>query len=367
MRALRLAALAAALPLALASQAAPRAPVTPAQRLASVERMLRQLTEAYGVSGHEGPVRDVVQSLLPKWAKAETDTAGNLWVRVGQGGAPVVFVAHMDEIGFEVTGIRADGQLELTALGGFFSSVYEGRPALVHTATGIVPGVFPPRDSVPARRQPPVLRADVGTTSKAATARLGIAIGDRVSSPKSYQRLAGTRATARSFDDRVGCVALLQALHELNPARLKHEVIFIFSVREETGLDGAQVVADALGTTPARVHAIDTFVSADGPAEPQAYAVAPLGQGPVIRALDNSAVAPPALTDSLRTLARLAGQPLQYGTTSGGNDGSTFLPWGVPDLAIGWPLRYSHSPAEVVDLVDVAGLAVMVRLVAERW
>ena len=89
--------------------------------------------------------------------------------------------------------------------------------------------------------------------------------------------------------------------------------------------------------------------------------------GPVIRALDNSAVAPPALTDSLRTLARLAGQPLQYGTTSGGNDGSTFLPWGVPDLAIGWPLRYSHSPAEVVDLVDVAGLAVMVRLVAERW
>jgi hypothetical protein len=124
-------------------------------------------------------------------------------------------------------------------------------------------------------------------------------VGSTVTSPKSYARLAGTRVTGRSFDDRVGCAALVLALRRLDPARLRHEVIFVFSVREEIGLEGARVVADALGVRPARVHAIDTFVSADSPNDPQAYAVAPLGAGPVIRAVDNSAVAPPALVDSL--------------------------------------------------------------------
>jgi putative aminopeptidase FrvX len=71
--------------------------------------------------------------------------------------------------------------------------------------------------------------------------------------------------------------------------------------------------------------------------------------------------------DSLVTLARAAKVPLQLGTTSGGNDGSTFLGWGVPDLAIGWPLRYAHSPAETIDLRDVVHLAEVVRLIAERW
>lgn len=364
-RVLLLAALAG--PAALPAQAVPRAPLTPAARLAAVETLLRQLTESYGVSGMEAPVRELVRSLLPAWAQAETDTAGNLWVRAGTGGAPVVFVAHLDEIGFEVSGIRDDGSLALASRGGFFASLYEGRPALVHIGSRSVPGVFPPRDSAVSRRQPPPLRVDVGTTSRAATEALGIRVGHTVTSPKSYARLAGSRATGRSFDDRVGCAALLQALRELDPARLRHEVIFLWSVREETGLEGARVAADALGTTPARVHAIDTFVSADAPGEPTAYAVAPLGHGPVIRALDNSAVAPPALTDSLRALARAARVPLQVGATSGGNDGSTFLPWGVPDVAIGWPLRYAHSPAEVVDLGDVAGLALLVRLVAERW
>jgi putative aminopeptidase FrvX len=87
----------------------------------------------------------------------------------------------------------------------------------------------------------------------------------------------------------------------------------------------------------------------------------------VVRALDNSAAAPPVLVDSLVALARGADIPLQVGATSGGNDGSTFAPYGVPDVALGWPLRYSHSPAETVDLGDVAGLASLIRLIAERW
>jgi len=191
-------------------------------RLDEAEQLLRRLVETYGVSGAEGPVRDQVQSRLPGWATAETDSAGNLWVRVGKGGAPVVIVAHLDEIGFRISGIRDDGMLELTQRGGFFLSLFEGRPALVHTQDGPIPGVFTPRDSATLTRRPPgTPRVDLGTGSRAGTDALGVRVGQTVTMPKEYTRLAGTRATGRSFDDRVGCVALLLALRQLNPARLR--------------------------------------------------------------------------------------------------------------------------------------------------
>jgi len=78
-------------------------------------------------------------------------------------------------------------------------------------------------------------------------------------------------------------------------------------------------------------------------------------------------VTPPAYVDSLVRLARARGVALQVGTTNGGNDGSMFTPYGVVDVALGWPLRYSHSPAEVIDLKDVASLADLVRAIAESW
>ena len=66
-------------------------------RISEAQSVLSQLVESYGVSGMEAPVRATVQRLLPSWAKTETDTAGNLWVRMGQGDGPVVIVAHLDE------------------------------------------------------------------------------------------------------------------------------------------------------------------------------------------------------------------------------------------------------------------------------
>ncbi len=336
-------------------------------RISEAQSVLAPLVETYGVSGAEGPVREVVKRLLPAWAVSSTDTAGNLWVRLGEGGPVVVFVAHLDEIGFRVTGIRDDGTLELETRGGFISSLFEAQPALVHTEKGIIAGVFIPRDSGFARHTPPPLRVDVGTTSRAATIARGVGPGGTVTMPKQYVRLAGTRATGRSFDDRVGSTAQLLALRRLDRATLKHEVIFIWSVREEIGLEGAEAAAASLGTNPRRVYAIDTFVSADSPLELPNFAVAPIGRGAVARALDNSSITPPAYVDSLVQVARARGVALQIGTTNGGNDGSEFTPYGVVDVAIGWPLRYSHSPAEVIDLKDVVSLADLIRAVAETW
>lgn len=338
-------------------------------RIAEVEHVLGTLVESYGVSGMEGPVRATVERLLPRNLRTQTDTAGNLWLTLGKGEPTIVFVAHLDEVGFKVTGIREDGSLDLAPVGGIFPSLWEAKPALVHTGRGDVPGVFMPRDSVSAepKRTPPALRVDLGTSSRDSTAALEVRVGNTVTMPKQLVRLAGTRATGRSFDDRVGSAAQVLAVRRLIPARLKHTVIFIWSVREEIGLEGAQAAANALGLKAARVHAIDTFVSADSPLEPQNFALAPLGHGAVARALDNSSATPPAYVDSLVELARHRRIPFQVGTTNGGNDGSVFAAYGVPDVPVGWPLRYSHSPAETVDLRDVVSLADMIQAVAEDW
>src|SRR3989442_2996811 len=112
-----------------------------------------------------------------------------------------------------------------------------------------------------------------------ASVALGIRLSSREKMQEKYVRLAGTRATGRSIDDRCGSAALVLALRHLDRAAVKHQVIFIWSTREEIGLEGAQGAAAILGTTPRRVHAVDTFVSADSPLELANFAVAPLGQG----------------------------------------------------------------------------------------
>src|SRR5258705_523583 len=283
-------------------------------RIAEAQSVLSQLVESYGVSGMEAPVRATVQRLLPSWAKTETDTAGNLWVRAGQGDGLVVIVAHLDEIGFRVDTINADGTLGLRNRGGFIVSLFEAQPALIHTGGGDIPGIFLPRDSGLTRRTPPPLRVSVGATSRAGAESLGVRLGQTITMPKQYVRLAGTRATGPSFDDPMGRAALILALRRLDRTKLKHPVIFIFSTREEIGLEGAEAAARQLGTRARRLHAIDTFVSAESPLELQDFAVAKIGGGAVARALDNSSITPPAYVNSLAELARARGVALQIGT-----------------------------------------------------
>jgi putative aminopeptidase FrvX len=84
-----------------------------------------------------------------------------------------------------------------------------------------------------------------------------------------------------------------------------------------------------------------------------------------LRALDNSSVTPPDELDRVIKLAKASAIPLQYGVTNGGNDGSEFVRWGAADVALAWPLRYSHSPAEVMDLRDLKSLTRLVAVLAK--
>ena len=340
------------------------------ERIENAARLLEELVETYGVSGDEGEVRKVVLDNLPDWADPEVDSAGNVWVRVGQGEPVSVFVAHMDETGFQITEIGDDGLLTVRRRGGFLPWLWEGTAAIVHKEDDPISGVFVPREdtSRPSRTLPPgPTLVDVGARSRAEAEALGIEVGQTVTNPKEFVRLAGTRVTGRSFDDRVGSTAQILALQELDPSTARHEFVFLWVVEEEIGLVGSAYAARTLGFEAHRVYPIDTFVSADTPIDPQNFAVAPIGKGPVARAVDNSSVTPPAVLDSLLAVGRARGLPLQVGTTNGGNDGSAWAPWGVVDIPFGWPLRYSHSPVEVIDLKDLVVLSDWIRAIVQGW
>jgi putative aminopeptidase FrvX len=321
-------------------------------------RLLAALIARYGVSGAEAPVREEVLRSLPAWAKPETDKAGNVTVTIGPENDPLLFVAHQDEVGFRVEEVLADGRLRLQKRGGLLASVWEAQAALVHGDRGPVAALFEPRadwwtaDKALLANPPTVY---LGVSSSKEVAALGIHAGSTVTMPKRMFRIGPHRVLARSFDDRVGTTALLLALRRIDPAKLQRRVIFAWSVGEEVGLEGSAALAARLQGL-AEVHAIDTFVSADSPIESKRFADARLGQGAVLRAMDNGYLAPRELIDRFLNLAKRSDVPIQVGFTGGATDGMPFLPDGPAMLPFSWPGRYSHSPIEVADLRDLEAL-----------
>jgi len=300
-------------------------------------------------------VRDEVRRHLPAWAKPEVDEQGNLTVTFGQGKEHRLFVAHLDEIGFRVAQVLPDGRLQLETRGGVLATAWEAQAALVHVeGREDLPAVFAPREdwrTAERWRPPGPLTVYLGDGAAA----LDVHVGSTVTMPKRMLRLGAHRALARGFDDRVGCAALLLALQRIDPAQLTRRVTFAWDVQEEVGLYGAAALARRL-TDLTAVHPVDTFVSSDTPRESKRFAYAPLGRGPVLRAMDNAILVPRDLIERFQALAGRAGVPVQVGFTGGATDGVPFLAGGAVMLPFSWPGRSSHSPVEVADLRDVDAL-----------
>jgi len=314
---------------------------------------LQALVEVYGVSGREDPVRRAIERLLPEWAQRKTrvDPAGNLIVELGTR-PETVFIAHMDELGFEIKTVESDGRLLAETRGGGTAEFFEWRPGMVHTRSRSLPAILLGGGSYR-------LQVDMGASSAAEVAALGVQAGDTITVRKKLRHLLGGRVNARSIDDRIGCAVLVDVLRTLKPEEIRRPVWFVFSVEEEVGLRGAEFLAASV--SPRQVFPIDTFTSSDSPLENPRMAGARLGEGFVIRAIDSAGIAPRAAVGEVMELARRHQIRVQYGVTSGLNDGAKFLTGGAVNLPLGWPLRYSHSPAEVADLADVEALRRIVR------
>ena len=361
--------------------------------LREVTQHLDAFVEIHGVSAHEWGVRRALLEAMPEWARdrAVVDGIGNVVVEMGPDRDTTVFMAHLDEVGYHVTRIEEDGHVGLRAAGGALDDAWEGETALLHfdpsgapsTADGDprdldprfkreslsaearapLRGIFSQRTDVEGRR-PEDLTAWFGVDG-ARLRELGVREGMQVTMYKEGLRLGADRFVARGLDDRAGTTALLLALRRLDPEALDHKLIFAWSVHEEGGLIGAEAMAARYAHSTRRIYSIDTFVSSDTPLESPHFAFTPLGDGPVLRAIENSGVSPDRERARVVGIARDAGIPLQMGLTQGGTDGTTFTYRGAPNQGLSWPGRYSHSPGEVLDLRDLARLVELVEAVAK--
>ena len=354
-------------------------------------KTLQTMTTAYAASGHEQGAREAILSRLPAWARrlAHVDPAGNLVLHIGHA-APgvhtptILFDAHMDEIGYQVTHIQRSGELVVRELGGFYGRYYLGHVMLVHLPDGRSVGAalgLPSGWDRQGFKWPPALStlsepadAYVGTDSRAATERLGIRVGDFLTIPKTYRPLLGSHFEIRSIDDRAGDTALIETVRALGPDFAREHpgrrLTFLWATREEVGLQGAAAYAARvakLGREPDVVFAVDMFVSSQSPLETGRYGDQPLGKGFVVRAVDLSHVDSPADVARVVALAREHHIAVQYGVTGGGNDAAVYTRYGANAVALGWPTKYSHSPAEQSDTRDVYALSRICTVLAKDW
>ena len=345
------------------------------ERMMEIEGLLDQVTQMSAVPGHEGPIRNAIYNAMPQWAKeiAQTDEMGNMWVEVGPAGQATVFLAHMDEVGYEVESIDSNGVVNLARLGGVVETAWEGQPALLQLDPFIniesqaeahsLRGVFNTR-STPQEKRPDAVTSWFGM-NRGQLEAAGVRVGMGVTGYKEGHRMGAFRYSSRSLDDRVGTTSLLFALRQIDPDALQNKVVFIWTVREEGGLRGAAAMAERLGSRTRRAYSIDTFVSSDTPLESPHFAFVPLGTGPVLRSIENASMATPYEFDRNRGIAEAAGIDAQIGLTQGSTDGTTFTIYGAPNAGLSWPGRYSHSPAEIADLRDVAELIDLIQAMAE--
>ncbi len=333
--------------------------------------MMKKLVDVYAVCFVEKPMRDFIKSQLPAWAKPIEDERGNLTVTFGKGQQHIAFIAHMDEVGYVVDSILSDGRLAISQRGVFFNISFEGQPAHIVTKNNKIAGVFEVREDylkASSRFQKDYLaapRVNAGFGSKQAAIEAGVVIGEtQVLMPKQLKRLSEYRASAKGFDDRVGCAALLLALQNINPETLPFKVTFMFSMAEEVGLVGTSFAAKNYKDLSV-VYPIDTYVSTDDPVEDKIYGNTPLGGGAVIRVLETPLFASRASIKYLQNLAAKNKIKLQYGMSAGFTDGQPFMKYGIPSVPLSWPGRYSHSPVEFLDYRDLNNLTKLVTAIVQ--
>tara|TARA_R110002096_G_scaffold185324_4_gene364108 strand:- start:5735 stop:7864 length:2130 start_codon:yes stop_codon:yes gene_type:complete len=326
--------------------------------------LVSSLIGQYGVSADENKVRELILSKLPTWAKPSVDSKGNIILTFGQGDEHVVFVAHMDETGYVVDSIKDNGTLILKERGGMLSWLWEAQASLIHVNGNPIHGVFEPRADYKTalkRLSSEPLSVYAGFASKSEAMAAGIIVGSTtVTMPKKMIRLSENRASARGFDDRVGCAALLMSLSDLNPDLLSKKVTFIWSVEEETGLFGSSFAAKNLSNATT-VYPIDTYVSSDDVYSDETFANCPLGNGAVIRVLESVNFISRENIKTVQSLAAKNKIKVQYGMTVGGTDGQAFLGYDIPSIPLSWPGRYSHSPIEVMDYRDMNNLVSLIK------
>ena len=324
---------------------------------------LKRLMSAISPSGYELDAvrlfRDEAKSFA---AEVRTDVHGNTDVVVNPGGAPRVMLAgHYDEIGFIVTLIDAKGFLWVAPIGGWDPQIPQGQRVAIRTAKGVVQGVI---GKVPIHVQKPEDRkqvtpltdlwVDIGANSKK-EAEKAVSVGDPMVIDQGVTELPNGRLAGRAFDDRAGAFVVLEAARRLASMAPQAEIHAVGTVQEEIGSRGA--TTSAFGIAPEVGIAVDVTHATDHPmmegVEKREGKVS-LGGGPVV---SRGANINPVLFDHLMKTAKKQKIPVQVvaegRATPTDADPIQITRAGVAAALVSVPLRYMHTPCEVVCADDL--------------
>jgi len=316
-----------------------------------MKEVIRELVEAYGPSGVEDQVRDVIRARVEPLAdEVEVDALGSLVVhKEGTGeGQRVLLDAHMDEIGVMVSYIDEKGFARFTTIGGVYPLTCLGNRVVFANGTMGVIGME--QKGVDLKKAPKFeqLFIDVGATSRE---DCPVSVGDAGAFVRPLFA-QGTRLVSKAMDDRIGCAVLVDLLRRLEETELAHDLYVVFAVQEEVGLRGART--SAYGVDPNLAIAVDVTRTGDTP-ESKPMAVE-LGQGPAIKVQDSGMIAHPMVRELLVEQAKAAEIPYQLEILERGTTDAAVMQLvraGVPAGCISIPCRYVHSPSEMVDQRDV--------------
>lgn len=349
--------------------------------------LVRQLSLAFGPSGCEDAVRDmIVEQIEGECDGYCIDRVGNLIARItGRGmdyhpASPrrLLLCAHMDEVGFMVSHITEEGYLKFSNIGGIDPRVLCGRPITVEGAQGQIPGVIATkaihlqtkeeREKVtPAKK----LYMDIGATDRA-DAEAHVGIGDYATFASDFEIFGkdGARMKGKALDDRAGCAAMIEimrSLHEDTSDR-PFDVYFAFTRCEEIGITGAAVAAHAVAPDWAIV--LESTAINDIPGAVGSARVADIGEGVAVSLVDNSTIYDRGMIHLAMDTGTEQGIACQVKKrVSGGNDARVIQRSldGVRVLALSLPTRYIHSASCVAAVSDYEAMRELPLAMIRAW
>ena len=333
-------------------------------KLDSTLQMLKELTDANAISGHEAEAREVMKEYLEKSSdRVYTDNLGSIiGEKVGKENGPKIMVAgHLDEVGFMVTRIDKNGFLYFQTIGGWWSQVMLAQRVTIMTDKGNITGVIgskPPHILSAAERKKPVeikdMFIDIGASSKEEAEEFGVKPGDSVVPYFEFTQMNNEKMLlAKAWDNRIGCAIAIEVLNELKEAAHPNVVYGVGTVQEEVGLRGARTSAHLI--EPAIAFGVDVGIAGDTPGVSDNDADSKLGDGPQLVLYDASMISHKGLRDLVVNTAKEKDIPFQYTSMPGGGTDSGAIHLtadGVPTLSITIATRYIHSHAAMLHRDD---------------
>ena len=328
------------------------------------EVLLKEITEANGVSGYEAEVRAIMKREFEGYVDStETDRMGSIMgIKKGTADNPRVMVmGHMDEIGFMVKEITKEGYVKFLPLGGWWGHVALGQRMRIITSNGPVIGVVgsTPPHLLPMKEREKVLEIkamfiDVGVQEKYnVETKLHLKVGDPIIPDSEFTILGNKKMyMAKAFDNRMACAVVIELLQKMKQAKHPNTLLGCASVQEEVGLRGATTMA--YQAKPDVAIIVDTGIGQDIP--PDGFKKKEkLGSGPGILVYDGSMIPNLKLRDLAIKTAESNKIPfhLAYVERGGTDGGRVHLSrTGVPSIVIGPAVRYIHSHNSIMNRAD---------------